>query len=50
MDKKFLACLINTRKEEQVEDAETEGDGRNMKALSFIAFCACLLIYLHILY
>ncbi len=35
MDKKFLACLINTRDEEPAALAETEGIDKNFTVLSF---------------
>lgn len=33
MDKKFLACLVNTTNEELVADMDTEGMRRNYKAI-----------------
>ncbi len=36
MDKKFLACLINTREEEPSAPAETEGIDRNVIVMSFV--------------
>ncbi len=36
MDKKFLACLINTSDEEPAARTETEGIDRNDTVLSFV--------------
>lgn len=36
MDKKFLACLINTRDEEPAALSETEGIDWNVTVLSFV--------------
>lgn len=36
MDKKFLACLINTRDEKPAALTETEGIVRNINVLSFV--------------
>lgn len=38
MDKKFLACLINTREEEPAALNETEGIDRNLTSFSPLLF------------
>lgn len=42
MDKKFLACLINTRDDEPVANTETEGRGKNSKVFSLLCLASCV--------
>lgn len=43
MDKKFLACLINTSEEELTLEGETEGIGGQIKALLAFIYFICLI-------